>query len=93
MPAKKLSRQQRQRQADPVTHAAMAAAVAEGKARFGTRISAVMGEIRPLLAARRAGPLPPADEVRLMALHAEFNQLAVEEKHFVEAALAERLGP
>ncbi len=90
---RKLSRQQRGRLADPSTYAAMDAAVADGEARFGPQISAVFAEIKALQAGRQMDDLTGAEMLRFMALKAEWDGLANQQKHFAEAALALRLRP
>jgi hypothetical protein len=90
---RKLSRQQRGRLADPATYAAMDAAAAEGRARFDPQINAVFADIKALQAGRQMGELSGAEMLRFMALSAEFDSLAIQQKHFIEAALASRLGP
>ena len=93
MGGKKPTDRQRQRLADPATHAAMEAATATAEARFDAPMASVFGEMKGLLAARRQRELTPAETVRLMALQARLEGLAMEQKHFVEADLAFRLGP
>jgi Na+-transporting NADH:ubiquinone oxidoreductase subunit NqrF len=90
---RKLSRQQRQRLADPSTYAASDAAITEGRARFGPQSDAVFADIKALVAGRKMSELSGAETLRFMALRAEFDSLAIQQKHFVEAALAFRLGP
>lgn len=92
--AKKPTRQQqRRRLADPATYAAMDAVMAEGEARFGPQLKAVFAEIKALTAGRKMSDLTGVETVRFMALSAEYDGLAIQQKHFCEAALAARLSP
>ncbi|WP_144404764.1 hypothetical protein [Belnapia sp. F-4-1] len=93
MPAEKLSRQQRERLADPVTWTAMEAASGAGRARFDYQLKTIFAEMASLLAAQQGGTLAALDEVRLMTLNMEFARLSAEEADFVQAALVTRLGP
>lgn len=86
MPVKKLSR--RQAEANPAAAAKRIAAIAEAKAQFGSSISALRAEIQPLLAARRAGPLHPVDELWLRLLKVDLVHLDLEQSRFVEARLS-----
>jgi hypothetical protein len=89
----KLTKRQKQALADPVTQAAADAALAEARQRFGPQMDGVIAEIQALLAGRRPADLSGGETVMLMALKARFDALAIEQKHFAEAALVWRLDP
>jgi hypothetical protein len=93
MKGKKLTNRQRQRLADPTTHAAMDAAMAAAKARFDPLMAPITAELLGLLNARRERELTQAETVQVMALQARFDALSMEQKRFAEADLAHRLGP
>ncbi|MBL6082466.1 hypothetical protein JMJ56_31360 [Belnapia sp. T18] len=93
MATEKLSRQQRERLADPATWTAMEVASGAGRAGFDYQLKAIFAEMTSLLAAQQGDTLPATDEVRLMALNAEFFRLSAAEADFVQAALASRLDP
>ena len=60
---RKLSNQQRYRLADPTTYAAMDAAKAAGKARYGAQVAEAGDAIMMFLAGRRSRDLTGADAV------------------------------
>jgi hypothetical protein len=93
MPAEKLSQQQRERFADPVTWTAIEAASGARRARFDYQLKAIFAEMTSLLAAQQGGTLAAPDELHLMTLNTEFARLSAEEANFVQAALVTRLGP
>lgn len=89
--AEKLPRQLRERLTDPAL-AAMDASRAEGKARFGPAMDAVVMEMVPLLEARKQRDLTIPQAKRLMALRAQLDALADQQQVFVASDLARRLG-
>jgi phage host-nuclease inhibitor protein Gam len=56
--------QQRSRHTNPMTHAAMDAAMAEAKARFEPHLSKVAAEIKALFAKAKKHGVTSADEVQ-----------------------------
>jgi len=92
-PNKPTKRRSRQRLADPVTYAAMDAAMAAGRARFDPQMLSKKGEIDALLNGRSPKALGGGEAVALAKLMAEFNALAVEQQKFVMADLHARLNP
>ena len=66
--------------------------MAAAEARFELPMASVFAGMKGLLAARQQRELTPAETVRLMALQARLDGLAMEQKHFAEADLALRLG-
>jgi hypothetical protein len=86
---KRTSRQQRMRLADPTTVTAMDGAMAEAKARFDRQLRILLAEMALLVTVQRVGALSSADQVRLMALRAEFDALAIQQKYFA----VDRSGP
>jgi hypothetical protein len=91
--APKMDSRDRQRLADPVTYAAIDAAQKEARDRFGGRLTAIAAEINAMLAGRKPRDLAEADAVRFMTLKAQFDGVAMEQKHVEEADLAARLDP
>ncbi|MBL6082055.1 hypothetical protein JMJ56_29180 [Belnapia sp. T18] len=92
MPAKKLCLRHRQRVVDRAAYAAIDAALAEGRTRFGPPLKAVGAEINALVAGRKLAELSGAETVRFMALRVEFNSLSIQQKHLIAAVCAECLG-
>lgn len=89
---RKMSRQHHMRLAGPAIYAAMAAATAEAQARFGSQRRALMEEMAPLTVSQSDNALSAAEEVRLMALRAQYDAVIIEQKWFAEAVLALWLG-
>jgi hypothetical protein len=90
---KKLTSKDRQRLADPDTAAASDAAQKAARARYDAAIQAVFAEMKTVLAGRHPRALTGDEAVRFMALKAEFDGIAMQQKHFAEADLAHRLDP
>jgi hypothetical protein len=83
----------RMRLADPTTFAALDAAQKAGEDLYGPKLRAIFQDIKTLLAGRPEKSLAGADAVALMALKAEFDSVAIQQKHHCEAVLAELLNP
>ena len=93
MTGKKPTDRHRQRLADPANHAAADAAQAAGKARFAPMIASVFAEMNGLLAGRDPRRLTEAEAAQFMALWARLGALATAQQRFIDADVAERLGP
>jgi hypothetical protein len=91
--ARKINSRDRQRLADPVTFAAIDATRKHARSRFHGRLTVMAAEIKAMLAGRKPCDLAGADAVRFMTLKAQFDDTAMEQKHFAAADLAARLYP
>lgn len=78
--ARKTSHLQSKRLADPSTFGLLDGAMAEAKARYEQRLSALSAEMAPLVKAQRTGALSSADEAKLMTLRVQFAALSTEQK-------------
>ena len=78
---------------DPaILHAASAAAKKAGGERYGRQLDGAFDELKTFLAGRKPSDLTGKDAVKYLSLHARFDGLAIEQKHFCEAELARLLG-
>lgn len=91
--ARKPTRQDRQRLADPSTYAIFDEAIAKGRARYGALLDAIFTQMQAFLAGRNPKNLKGDDYVRYTVLKSRFDTVAIEEKRFIEAEAAERLDP
>ena len=66
----------------------MEAATAEAQARFGSQRRALMKEMAPLTVSQSDDALSAAEEVRFMALRAQYDAVIIEQKWVAEAVLA-----
>ncbi len=71
----------------------MDAAIAESEVRFGGQMKTAMAEITTMLGERNIGDLSEVDTVQFMLLHTRFDDLAVEQKRFVDVDFIRRIGP
>jgi hypothetical protein len=81
----------RQRLADPVTTAALDAAVLAAAVRFAGPMDSVFRDIKRLLAGRSPRALTGAEAIEYLSLKTELDGIAVAEKRFAEADAHARL--
>ena len=93
MTKRKLPPRDRQRRADSVTVGTLDDAARAGRDRFAGPMTAVVADMKRLLAGRSPRALTGAEAVEFISLKAEFDGIAIAQKRFMEADAAFRLNP